>query len=114
MLFVYENKISMNYIYLMIILLLPFTSPYPRQYSTNLNDFLNMYLKLQNENSEKINKDSRTGGHYMSRLMPLHYQQQPTCLPHIWTCGPHLPPCCSGLMCYDGNAKRGRYCVARG
>jgi hypothetical protein len=49
--------------------------------------------------------------------MPLHYQQRlvqnPLCLPHLWTCGPALPPCCHGLMCYDGNAKRGRHCVAR-
>jgi hypothetical protein len=54
----------------------------------------------------------------MFRLMPLHYQQQlmhsPPCLPHIWTCGPGLPPCCPGLTCYEGNAKRGRHCVARG
>jgi hypothetical protein len=49
--------------------------------------------------------------------MPVHYQQQamhaPLCLPHGWTCGPGLPTCCSGLVCYDGNAKRGAHCVSR-
>jgi hypothetical protein len=50
--------------------------------------------------------------------MPLHYQQHqpvqtPSCLPYGWTCGQGLAPCCSGLICYGGNAKRGQYCVTR-
>lgn len=58
---------------------------------------------------------------HLLRIMPLYYSQQqqlpmkiPTCLPHGWSCGLGLSPCCAGSTCFDGNAKRGRYCVARG
>lgn len=55
---------------------------------------------------------------HLYQLGPIYHPQQPSrenqlCLPTIWTCGPDLPPCCPGLICYNGNAKRGRYCIAR-
>ncbi len=105
----------MNFLCFMLVLLLPFTFAYSRRYS---NDFFNMYSKQHEPNSDETNKKFGSHRQQMFRLMPLHYQQQlmhsPPCLPHIWTCGPGLPPCCPGLTCYEGNAKRGRHCVARG
>lgn len=109
--------------------IMPIVLCYPRHNSNEINRFLNSYVRQSG-----AAHDGREGEGFMSRrqplfrLMPLNYhhsffqhqqqqqQQQPqiTCLPEIWTCGPGLPPCCRGLMCYDGNAKRGRYCVARG
>ncbi len=74
-------------------------------------------MRQHETNSDEMHGKFGSPRHYIYRHMPLHYQQRlvqnPLCLPHLWTCGPALPPCCHGLMCYDGNAKRGRHCVAR-
>ncbi len=108
----------MNFLYYVFILLLPFSFSYPHQYSSNFDNFLHMFMKQPKINSYPINRKFGSSQQHIFRLMPLHYQQQqvqnPSCLPQIWTCGPNLPPCCPGLMCYDGNVKRGRHCVARG
>jgi len=55
---------------------------------------------------------------HLYQFGPIYYDEKPArnnplCLPIIWTCGPGLPPCCPGLFCYAGNAKRGRHCVSR-
>ena len=116
----------MSFLIWTLLLLVPLAQGYPRHYSTDLNDFLNLYLRQREGKQEQSNENSITRRQPNFRLMPLNYLphqqhqqqqpyfQQPTCLPAIWTCGPNLPPCCSGLICYDGNAKRGRHCVARG
>jgi hypothetical protein len=75
-------------------------------------------MKQQERNSNEINGKFGSPRQHLFRFLPLYYSEQslqkPSCLPHIWTCGPDLPPCCPGLMCYDGNAKRGRQCVTKG
>ena len=76
-----------------------------------------------NEQLETKNEKVLVRRQIMFPRIPIQEQQQQqqqarqgqlTCLPAIWTCGPGLPPCCHGFMCYDGNAKRGRHCIARG
>ena len=75
-----------------------------------------------NEQLETKNEKVLIRRQIMFPRIPIQEQQQQqqarqgqlTCLPAIWTCGPGLPPCCHGFMCYDGNAKRGRHCIARG
>ncbi|CAF0891425.1 unnamed protein product [Rotaria sp. Silwood1] len=108
----------MNIFHYMFILLFPSIFSYPYRYSNDLNQFLNMYVKRQERNLDETNKKFGSPRQYMLHPLPSYYEekplQKPLCLPHIWSCGPHLPPCCPGLMCYDGNAKRGRYCVAKG
>ena len=99
----------MNYFYGLILLLIPLTLAYPRFHSTDFDRFLDRYFK-QRTNSDDNSPNRRQ---FAYPLAP-GQQHQPACLPHVWTCGPGLPPCCAGLMCYDGNAKRGRQCVARG
>lgn len=101
-------------------LLLPFTLAYPRFHTNTLDRFLKEYFKERSESMHNpaFDRESFIRRQFMfpSALPIQQYQPQvqPTCLPHVWTCGPDLPPCCAGLMCYDGNAKRGRHCVARG
>ncbi|CAF2405856.1 unnamed protein product [Rotaria sp. Silwood2] len=77
-----------------------------------------MNMKQAERNLDETNKKFGSSRQYMFRPLPVHYEQKllpnPLCLPQVWTCGPNFPPCCPGLMCYDGNAKRGRYCVAKG
>ena len=108
----------MNLLSYIFILLLPLCYSYPHRYSNDLNDFLNMHMKQRPTNYDETGRKFGSSRQNIFRFMPLNYHQQivqnPVCLPQVWTCGPGLPPCCSGLMCYDGNAKRGRYCVARG
>ncbi|CAF1019145.1 unnamed protein product [Adineta steineri] len=108
----------MNFLYYIFILLLPFSYTHPLRYPKDLNHFLNMYTNQRETNSDRIDKRFGSSRQLLFRLMPLHYQQpvvqNPVCLPRIWTCGPDLPPCCPGLMCYGGNAKRGRHCVVQG
>lgn len=109
----------MNYLYGFMCLLLPFTLAYPSFHSDTFDRLVREYLQ---ERSNSISHSASDKDLFIRRqmlypLVPMHHQQpqvQPTCLPHVWTCGPGLPPCCAGLMCYDGNAKRGRHCVARG
>jgi hypothetical protein len=115
----------MNYFYCLILLLIPLAFSYPRSYSNDVNHLLDMYLRERLENMDESN-DANLNEEFVVRrqnmfpFFPMQQQQQQQpqgqhmCLPHIWTCGPGLPPCCQGLMCYDGNAKRGRHCVARG
>jgi hypothetical protein len=106
-----EPMQSLNCIFILLSLLLVVVYSYDR------NRFFNMYMKKHDGNSDEIYRKFGSPRQNIFRLMPLHYQQQvlqtPSCLPHGWTCGPNLPPCCSGLMCYDGNAKRGRHCISR-
>jgi hypothetical protein len=116
----------MNYYYYLILLILPFTFSYPRHQSNEFNRFLDRYLRersrnINEGNNANLNEEFVDRRQNMFPFPPMQQQQQqqqanlqPMCLPHIWTCGPGLPPCCPGLMCYDGNAKRGRHCVARG
>ncbi|CAF3334090.1 unnamed protein product [Rotaria socialis] len=112
----------MNYFFCFIIFLVPLVFSYPRSGSNDDNHLFGTYLKGRLEESdEDINENSNeerlVRRQNLLSLFPVqHYQSQyqPTCLPHIWTCGPGLPQCCPGLMCFDGNAKRGRYCAARG
>jgi hypothetical protein len=112
----------MNYFYCLILLLIPLTLAYPRSHSNDLDRLLEIYLKERLENTNEIDDSSNSNEELFVRrqnlfpfqFMQQHQQVQPVCLPHIWTCGQGLPPCCPGLMCYDGNAKRGRQCVARG
>jgi hypothetical protein len=105
----------MNFLYYIFIFLL---SSFDFADSYWYSNDLNRYLKLQQRNSDEFNRKFGSPRDHVFRLMPLYYQQKslqyPSCLPTVWTCGPGLPPCCPGLMCYDGNAKRGRYCVAKG
>jgi hypothetical protein len=108
----------MNYIYCLILLFIPFIAAYPRSHSNNFDRFVDKYLKERSANLNEVNNPNSNAKFAARRRLtfPLFgmQQHQPTCLPNVWTCGPGLPPCCSGLMCYDGNAKRGRHCVARG
>ncbi|UJR28035.1 hypothetical protein I4U23_009292 [Adineta vaga] len=112
----------MNSYYYCILLLLPLIFAYPNPPTNDHDRFLDMYVKERLANTDSMHHGSLNNEHVVRRQnmypFPLMQQQLPQfqqmCLPHIWTCGPGLPPCCSGLMCYDGNAKRGRYCVARG
>ncbi|CAF0821805.1 unnamed protein product [Rotaria sp. Silwood1] len=112
----------MNYFHCFILLLIPLVFSYPRSNSDDFNRFLEMYLKersgeLDEGNNESSNEEVLVRRQKLFNVLPVQQYQpqlQPMCLPHIWTCGPGLPPCCPGLMCYDGNAKRGRQCVARG
>ncbi len=114
----------MNSFYCLIILLLPLTFAYPSRHSNDLDRFLDTYLRERSGNVYKFNPKKSNEEFMFPRqnMFPLSSMQQylppnqpqPMCLPNIWTCGPGLPPCCPGLMCYDGNAKRGRHCLARG
>ena len=109
----------MNCFYGLICVLLPLCLAYPSSHSDTFDRLVKEYLK---ERSNSISHSASDRDFFIRRqmmypLLPIHQYQpqvQPTCLPHVWTCGPGLPPCCAGLMCYDGNAKRGRHCVARG
>lgn len=104
----------MNYFYCLIFLLLSLRFAYPYPQSNDADHFLNKYLRQQ---LNSINGKAFIRRQLMFPISPIQQQQPqilPICLPHIWTCGPGLPRCCPSLMCYDGNAKRGRYCVARG
>jgi hypothetical protein len=103
----------MNCFYGLILLLIPLTLAYPRSYSNDFDRFLEKYFKERSQLNEGF-LDRRQVMYPLSPMQQYQPQMQPTCLPHVWTCGPGLPPCCAGLMCYDGNAKRGRQCVARG
>lgn len=104
----------MNSYYYIFIVLLFIASIDSHRYFKNLNK----YLHLHERDPDTFNGKFGSPRQHLYRLMPLYYSQQlaqdPPCLPHVWTCGPGLPPCCPGLMCYDGNAKRGRQCVAKG
>ncbi|UJR21397.1 hypothetical protein I4U23_024487 [Adineta vaga] len=108
----------MKFLCYILIFLIPFSFSYPRQYPNDLNNLLQMYLKQRETMLDTSKQKFGSPRQNLFRVMPIHYQQlqihNPTCLPQVWTCGPGLPLCCPGLMCYDGNAKRGRYCVARG
>jgi hypothetical protein len=110
----------MNYFYCSILLLIPLTFAYPRSHPNDFDHFLNKYLQGRPRNMYGINNANSNEEHVVHRqsmfpILPIQQQQmQQMCLPNVWTCGPNLPPCCPGLMCYDGNAKRGRHCVARG
>ncbi|CAF0806940.1 unnamed protein product [Adineta steineri] len=106
-----------------ILLLSVLTLVYSYPHSNNYDRFLDMYLKERSAIMDKLNHVNSNEEHIVRRqnmyppMMPIQQyapQMQPMCLPNIWTCGPGLPPCCPGLMCYDGNAKRGRHCLARG
>lgn len=109
-----------------VLFMLPIIVSYPHEQSNSFNRFLNNYLRQRDGNhGDKSPEEQASRRQPFFRLIPLNYhhgyfqqqqqqQHQPNCLPAIWTCGPSLPPCCVGLMCYDGNAKRGRHCVARG
>ena len=103
----------MNLVYCMVMMLLPIALCYPLHYPMNLNHYMPNYLRQQERQPDRKYADFNYGQQQpLFRFMPPPVQQS-VCLPAIWTCGPHLPPCCPGLMCYDGNAKRGRQCVAR-
>ena len=104
----------MNPYYYFILLLLPSFFAYPQPPTNDYDRFLEMYAKerLANTNDEYVSR--RQNNHPFALIQQQLPQFQQMCSPHIWTCGPNFPPCCPGLMCYDGNAKRGRHCVARG
>jgi len=108
----------MNFLYWISILLLPLVFSYRHRYSNGLNDVVHMYMKQREANLDEINKKFGSPRYHMLRFMPIDHQQQLVqnlpCVPQIWTCGPGLPDCCPGLMCFEGNAKRGRHCVAKG
>ena len=108
----------MNCFYCLILLLVPLTLSYPRSRKNDIDRFLNMYLQEQLAHSDDDSSGNSNEEYVVRRqnMFPFSAlrQAQPMCLPNIWTCGPGLPACCPGLMCYDGNAKRGRHCVARG
>lgn len=112
----------MNCFYALIFVFLPLTLAYASSHSNSFDRFFEKYLKERSENIHEItnpdlNEKLVARRQFMFPLLSIQQHQQhvqPMCLPHIWTCGPGLPPCCAGLMCYDGNAKRGRLCVARG
>lgn len=112
----------MNSFHLLLLLLISSVFSYPHDETLNENDRLNMYLngrleEIDDGSNENSNEQKLVRRQKIFSLLPIqHYQQhqQPACLPHIWTCGPGLPSCCPGLMCFEGNAKRGRYCAARG
>jgi hypothetical protein len=112
----------MSYLYCLILLLIPLTFAYPHSYSNDFDRLLKKYLKEQSGNindfnSPNLNEEFFVRQQRMFPMLPIQQHQPllpPMCLPNVWTCGPGLPPCCPGLMCYDGNAKRGRHCVARG
>lgn len=102
---------SRNCIFVLFLLLLTVV------YSYDLNRYFNTYMKNRETNSDEFHRKFGSPRQNIFRLMPIHYQQHaiqtPSCLPHGWTCGPSLPLCCSGLICYNGNAKRGPHCVGR-
>ncbi|CAF0958790.1 unnamed protein product [Rotaria sordida] len=108
----------MNFLHCIFILLFPVIFSYPHWYSSDLNRLFNMYRKQQEKNYDQTNQKFGSPREYIFRPISSYYEQKPLqnprCLPQVWTCGANLPPCCPGLMCYDGNAKRGRFCVARG
>ena len=110
----------------LILLILPLMFAYPRRYSNDLERLLNLHFRERagNVDDDDNNDDMNSNEDTIERrqlMYPIQLQHQlqqqvpqAMCLPNIWTCGPDLPPCCPGLMCYDGNAKRGRHCIARG
>lgn len=104
--------------YCLIILLIPLTLAYPRHHADDFDRFLDMYSREQLNKDNQANEEEfvvrRQNMFPFSPIQQQLPQVQPICLPQIWTCGPGLPECCPGLMCYSGNAKRGRHCVARG
>ena len=105
----------MNCLYGLFFVLLPLTLAYPRFHTNTFDRFLKEYFKERSDSD--LDRESFIRRQFLFPSLPLQQYQsqiQPTCLPAVWTCGPGLPPCCDGLMCYDGNAKRGRHCVARG
>ncbi|CAF0876498.1 unnamed protein product [Adineta ricciae] len=115
----------MNLLFYLLLLLIPCSISYPRRAPYNLNNLLQRYIRQHDAGLDEFHSKFGSPRQQLYRIMPLHYQQQqqqqqqlqqqnPICLPQVWTCGLGLPPCCAGLMCYDGNAKRGRYCVAKG
>lgn len=108
----------MNFLHCLLILLIPIISSYSNSQSNGLQKFLHLYMKQRERSLDETNRKFGSPRQHLFRPSPIYYQepllQNPPCLPHVWTCGPHLPPCCPGLMCYDGNAKRGRFCVAKG
>jgi hypothetical protein len=108
----------MKAMFCLIILILPFTMAYPRRLSNEFENLLEMYLNKRAEQLDAMNQ-SDSDEEFIDRRhneLSEHEERQSSvdCIPNLWTCGPSLPPCCSGYMCFDGNAKRGRHCVARG
>lgn len=111
----------MNTILCLILLIVPLTMAYPRHSSNELDRFLRLYLKERAEHLDEMdnsNSDEQTVDRRDTLLSALANEEKrqapPVCLPAVWTCGPGLPECCPGLMCFAGNAKRGHHCVARG
>ncbi|CAF0827474.1 unnamed protein product [Adineta ricciae] len=114
---------QMKLVQYFFLLFLPLLFAYPNPPTNDYERFLSMYAKQRSAHQDTM-KHGNLDDEYAIRqqqmfpFFPMQHQQpgqfQQMCLPHIWTCGPNLPPCCPGLMCYDGNAKRGRHCVARG
>ncbi|CAF3177841.1 unnamed protein product [Rotaria socialis] len=108
----------MNFLHCIFILLFPVILSYPHRDSSDFNDLFNIYMKPRERNFEETNRKFGSPRHNMRPFLPSFSPQKvfqsPLCLPRVWSCAPNLPPCCPGLMCYSGNAKRGQYCVARG
>lgn len=108
----------MNFLHYIFLLLLPLVFSHSYRRSNGYNRLVDTYLKPSERNAEETNGKFGSSRRNLFRMTPPFYEQKyfenPICLPHVWTCGPNLPPCCPGLMCYGGNAKRGRYCVAKG
>lgn len=87
--------------------------------SSDLQRFFNMYMSDHQLKRNGIFAKFGVPQQHLFRIMPLYHPQQqqmqmPRCLSHGWSCGPGLTLCCEGLVCFDGNAKRGRHCAARG
>ena len=114
---------AMNVLHGLILLVFVWTTAaYPNRLANEYDRLMDMYMRERGAGHDAANLEYPNEQYLVRRqnMYPFLPMQQPgpqgqqMCLPHIWTCGPGLPPCCPGLMCYDGNAKRGRHCVARG
>ncbi|CAF0745273.1 unnamed protein product [Didymodactylos carnosus] len=98
------------FVVFVVISLLELTNSYPRSSLARLRS------TFDDDEIEDIVQKPRffpfnQGGNYQQQqLLP----QQLQCTPAIWTCGHHRPPCCHGLTCYQGNAKKGSICITKG
>ena len=88
--------------------------------SSDLKRFFNDYMKEHPMKRYGAFGKFGVSQQHLFRIKPVYHPQQqhpmqmPICLPYGWSCGLGFTPCCVGLSCFDGNAKRGRYCAATG
>lgn len=108
---------------LLILFVLPLIMAFPQDTDYESDRALETYLDKRMQQLKRDDTDDQSSEDSLfdqrralfSKLLERQRRRMILeCLPNGWTCSPGLAPCCQGSMCYEGNAKRGRVCVARG